>query len=776
MRRTVICLAIIAMVSGAFAAVTDSISFQGKVIDAISGIPLEGANNVTFRIYDVETGGTASWTETQSVMFVDGLYNVLLGNIASLTPTLSFNGPYWISVQIGTGDEMERKPLTTSPYAFNAKSTEGIHGNPISDTGPGDEQILKWNNAESLWEPADDETGGVGTIENLTDGNGITDFTYNGSSAATVAVSFAGTGSANTVTRSDHNHDATYANRALSNLSSVAINTSLLPASDNSIDLGSSTKEWRNLYVDGTAHCDAIELGGVTRTTWPDGSGLWTDNGTYIYPNDNPTIRTYDDGELYAIWSSSGTSAYGGWFGSTNCAVFGKCTAYSNQFGYLGDANYGAYGRHDSGRYGILGGANYGAFGKYGSGDVPYGGLGSIDAGVYGYGTSSTYAGKFEGDVRITGKLHDSSGDAGTSGYVLSSTGSGTNWITGSGSGDNLGNHTATENLKMAGYNIENADYIWSDWFQGNIVSIGVSSSQPFNCYGTYIMTTGDLYLAGSDIEDVDNINIKDIYDNGVGTIDVYASLDVDADASADYAVRGDGNPRYGYLGYTGSINTSGPDYGGAGVYGDNSGVGIFGESSGSQGVSGYSTGEAGIMGQTNNTSKTGVYGRHLSPSPYKYGYLGGNSYGVYYSGGLAGTGTKSCIIRIGDDAHEMYCQESPENWFEDFGEGKLTNGRCHIELEPLFKEACTIDDSHPIQVFITPYGDMNRFKVVRGKTGFDIEELDGASNSPFGYRVVAKRKGYENLRMKNVDATFDALLYPELHQNDDPSKTPECK
>ncbi|NTW31767.1 MAG: hypothetical protein HGB12_03945 [Bacteroidetes bacterium] len=39
------------------------------------------------------------------------------------------------------------------------------------------------------------------------------------------------------------------ANTALSNLASVAINTSLLPASDNSIDLGSSSFYWANAYT-----------------------------------------------------------------------------------------------------------------------------------------------------------------------------------------------------------------------------------------------------------------------------------------------------------------------------------------------------------------------------------------------------------------------------------------------------------------------------------------------------------------------------------------------
>lgn len=63
------------------------------------------------------------------------------------------------------------------------------------------------------------------------------------------------------------------ASTALSNLAAVAINTSLLAASDNSIDLGSSTKNWRSLYVStsikngSTTLATATELGYLTGVT-----------------------------------------------------------------------------------------------------------------------------------------------------------------------------------------------------------------------------------------------------------------------------------------------------------------------------------------------------------------------------------------------------------------------------------------------------------------------------------------------------------------------------
>jgi hypothetical protein len=44
------------------------------------------------------------------------------------------------------------------------------------------------------------------------------------------------------------------------------ISSSLIPNADDHHSLGSSGKEWKDLYVDGTAYIDAINLGGTTIT------------------------------------------------------------------------------------------------------------------------------------------------------------------------------------------------------------------------------------------------------------------------------------------------------------------------------------------------------------------------------------------------------------------------------------------------------------------------------------------------------------------------------
>jgi hypothetical protein len=163
-----------------------------------------------------------------------------------------------------------------------------------------------------------------------------------------------------------------------------------------------------------------------------------------------------------------------------------------------------------------------------------------------------------------------------------------------------------------------------------------------------------------------------------------------------------------------------------------------------------------------------GAYGYHQGSG--NYGYLGTTGSGVYFSGGLAGTGTKSCIVKTSQGPTLLYCQESPENWFEDFGEAQLSAGRCHIELDTLFLETVTIGDRNPMRVFVQLNDDCNGIYVERGRTGFDVIELQaGQSNARFTYRVVAKRRGFEDKRLDVCEmARTDPYLYPEMKEKAD--------
>ena len=72
---------------------------------------------------------------------------------------------------------------------------------------------------------------------------------------------------------------ATGANAALSNLSAVAINASLLPGSNNSIDLGSASLDWAHLYVGTQVFAPLIAGLGSTGTTLTVKGGLAATSG-----------------------------------------------------------------------------------------------------------------------------------------------------------------------------------------------------------------------------------------------------------------------------------------------------------------------------------------------------------------------------------------------------------------------------------------------------------------------------------------------------------------
>ncbi len=178
---------------------------------------------------------------------------------------------------------------------------------------------------------------------------------------------------------------------------------------------------------------------------------------------------------------------------------------------------------------------------------------------------------------------------------------------------------------------------------------------------------------------------------------------------------------------------------GGKGIFGESySGSGIYGSSYTGRGVEGDSNTGVAVYGGT--TSGYGIYGY----SWLKTGYAG------YFDGNFAcANGTKNAIVPTSQGQRKLYSQESPEVWFEDTGEGQLMGGTVHIDLDPLFLETVTIDEQHPMKVFIQLNDDCNGVYVQRQATGFTVVELGvGKSSAHFTYRVMAKRKGFENERL----------------------------
>jgi hypothetical protein len=125
-------------------------------------------------------------------------------------------------------------------------------------------------------------------------------------------------------------------------------------------------------------------------------------------------------------------------------------------------------------------------------------------------------------------------------------------------------------------------------------------------------------------------------------------------------------------------------------------------------------------------------------------------------SGNLLCDGSKSAAVPLADGRKvALYAVEAPENWFEDAGSGKLTSGMATVSLDPTFAE--TVNAATEYHVFLTPKGDCEGLYVANETPqGFEVRELRGGhSGVSFDYRIMARRKGYETIRLADVTEQF---------------------
>ena len=95
-----------------------------------------------------------------------------------------------------------------------------------------------------------------------------------------------------------------------------------------------------------------------------------------------------------------------------------------------------------------------------------------------------------------------------------------------------------------------------------------------------------------------------------------------------------------------------------------------------------------------------------------------------------------------------LYAVEAPENWFEDYGSEHLENGAATVTLDPTYAQ--TVNTGMEYHVFLTPKGDCNGLYVVNETANsFEVRELKRHSNIAFDYRIIAKRNGYEQIRLR---------------------------
>ncbi|HEY7193273.1 MAG TPA: hypothetical protein VH439_05985 [Gemmatimonadales bacterium] len=259
-----------------------------------------------------------------------------------------------------------------------------------------------------------------------------------------------------------------------------------------------------------------------------------------------------------------------------------------------------------------------------------------------------------------------------------------------------------------------------------------------------------------------------------------------------------DGETGAGISGYTFDANS----YGVLGTTFVTNGTGILGNANATvaNGVVGSSSGGIGVFGRVPSTSvsnATGVYG--LNYSTYGGPGPGAGGFGVYglsakghglvgavatagaaavvgatngvagaYAGAFYGPvitggdftvfGAKSAAVPHPDGTRRrLYCMESPESWFEDFGRGQLACGRADVAIDPDFAAVVDLSD---YLVFLTQYGGYEVLSVTEQTLrGFRVETQDVTSASRFGWRIVARRKDITAPRFEPVASPAPPML-----------------
>ena len=457
---------------------------------------------------------------------------------------------------------------------------------------------------------------------------------------------------------------------------------------------------------------------------------------------------------VYGFGTNTSTgNAYGGYF---TVSTHGTGVHYALASKGWGNSSSGAYGIDASGVNASTGPAYGGAFTALAGGTGTHYGVyvNSVSSstssayGVWSDGTSSStgaaYGGYFRASASGTG-VH----------YAIRGVGYGASVS------DAYGSHIYAQNTSSGD--------VYGGYYETGVSGTGVHYGLKAESYG-------------ASASPVHGLNGRA---ENTSTGSVYAGLFTAAStgSGAHYGVYSQSsgtaaNASYGVFG-TSSSTSTGDTYGGyfstsnngTGTHFGVVGRGYNDDATSCHGVYGYaqnsSTGDAyGVYGYAQNTStgrnsagwfvapaggtgqKIGIYASVPGGATDWAGFFVGP---VRVEGNLVVTGEKFATVQMDNGEYRgVSCQESPEVWFEDFGEGQLVNGRTHIELEPLFLQTVTISDKHPMKVFIQLNDENCKGTAVkRGATGFDVIELEsGTSNASFSYRIVAKRKGYEDSRL----------------------------
>ncbi len=728
-------------------AVPPLINFSGTLTDT-SGKPLTSMIAATFSLYSEQTGGAALWMETQNVTpDSSGHYTVMLGSTSStgLPANIFVAGEaHWLGVQIEGEAEQPRVLIVSAPYALKAGDAQTLGGLPASAfvlTAPA-----------SIGAGATTAEAGTATASGVVSPATSSDVTTTGGTVGTIAAFSTATNIQNSL---------------LSQTGTTAVNVKgilNLPATGTATDSDGKGSQPQNLVA--SAFNSSTSAAVAQTFQWqaePAGNDTSSPSGTLNLLFGSGTAKPAETG-LHIAGDGQITFAAGQTFpGTGNGTITGIATASGS---------------------GLSGGGTSGTL----SLKIPSAGVTNamlVDSTITL--NANTASGLTTPGAMTLGSTYTIGLKPCSTNQILEYSGS--VWNCSSAGTGTISSVTAGTGLSgggsSGGVTLTNTGLL--SLTAGSGITVGSGQTPTISISSTVPLLSANNTFSGT--QTINNVTTITGTNNG-GVLQV-----TNTGASG-------GNP--GVVGTTNSTGASGVK----GVASATSGItnGVYGisNSSSGTGVEGNSP-YIGVSGQGDGASMegeldgadAGVWGDTAGPQPYAAilgtadsGYAGaffnnGNAPAVYAENDVGAdnpvlitSGPTGAYCTFDDSADltcdgyisgeapadggarrvSLYSVQSAENWFEDAGSGQLANGSAQVTLDPTF--ASTVNTGVEYHVFLTPNGDCKGLYVSqKSATSFEVHELGGgSSNVAFDYRIMAKRSGYENVRLADVTAKYQQM------------------
>ena len=669
------------------------LKFSGVLLDA-SGKPLNGEVEVTFTLHKQEGDEEPLWTETQRLIADEhGGYTALLGvTQATGMPAEVFRSDEarWVGVQVQGQVQQPRTLLVSVPYALKAVEAEKLAGKSASDF------VLSQNLGEQ--------------VRRVMEGQAL-------------------------VAGQATSPGTKQPGQTQANSTSTAPTTAAGPMFPPSTFSGTNATQIVSVQQNGS------------------GNGLYAQTAS----------ATGNSAVVGVATSNSTANNQNGVIGFNAGAGAGVAGIATNP-----SAGVGVYGQSATGFAGVIGNSvvNSGfAAGVFGTTSSPDGaGVHGANNSANGFATGVTGFSASANGNAVFGSASATSGFAnGVFGQTNSPGGSGVLGIENATTGFNSG--VSGSSASANGTGVFGSSFQW--------VGVGGQATAPsggpaFGVWGDSL-STGGVGVAG--FEDATSG-----YTNGVMGTSVSPNgngvLGVNNAPGDGFGVTGIANGTTGNSdGVFGVTNSTGF---GAGVSASanattGNAFGVFGSASSPNGnavfghaasLSGYPAAvvgfldsqQGGVAGQFTAHGGAGLILQGLSGPNFNQVFSVDANGNLNISGNLVVSGTKSSTARLQNGREvALYAVESPENWFEDLGNAELKSGAAWVPLDASFAEATNAAVTY--HVFLTPNGDSNGLYVARKTaTGFEVREHGGGgSNVVFDYRIVVRRRGYEAVRMAEV-------------------------